>query len=271
MSAPSAPALGESLRPLTSDPLRSAILCDVDGTLAPIADRPEDSRVQDGVAGLLEELGRRYSLVACVSGRAAAEARRLVGVDTIAYVGSHGAELLRAGSDRPELIDAFARWEDRVAEFAVKHDGQPALEGLHIRLEDKGAIKAFHWRGAPDEAAAQSAMRDVAQQAQDAGLHIHWGRKVLEVRPPVPVDKGRGVRALLEAPVRAALYGGDDATDLDAFAALDELVAEGKLDVAVRVGVRSAEGPEAIVARADVAVDGVEGFTEVLSALAELS
>ena len=69
--------------------------------------------------------------------------------------------------------------------------------------------------------------------------------------------------------MRRALFAGDDTTDLDAFTALDALVAEGALDTAVRVGVRSDEGPPAIVERADVVVDGVEGFRRVLDVLAQ--
>ncbi len=65
-----------------------------------------------------------------------------------------------------------------------------------------------------------------------------------------------------------ALYGGDDATDLDAFEALEALEADGVLAAGVRVGVRSDEGPAAIVERADVVVDGVDGFIRVLVALA---
>jgi trehalose 6-phosphate phosphatase len=92
---------------------------------------------------------------------------------------------------------------------------------------------------------------------------------VLEVRPPVPIDKGQAVRDLVSSSAsRAALFGGDDATDLDAFDALDALVADGQLEAAVRVGVRSDEGPAAIVERADLVVDGVAGFTRVLAALA---
>jgi len=270
VSAPSVPDLAESLRPLTQNPSQAGIFCDIDGTLAPIVDRPEDARVREEVAVLLGRLGRRYAIVACVSGRPAAEARRLVGVGAIAYVGSHGAEVLRPGAKRPELVDAFASWEGRVRDFVTGRENEHDLKLLRIRLEDKGPIKAFHWRGSPDEAAAQRMLQGVAQEAESEGLAIHWGRKVLEVRPPVPVDKGQGVRALVETePVRAALYGGDDATDLDAFDALDGLTAEGRLDAAVRVGVRSPEGPEAIVARADVVVEGVRGFTGVLSALAE--
>jgi len=270
VSASSAQRLDESLRPLTRDPSQSAVFCDIDGTLAPIVSRPEDSHVREEVSVLLGRLGRRYAIVACVSGRPVAEARRLVGVGAIAYVGSHGAEVLRAGAKRPQLIDAFASWEGRVRDFAKGRENEHDFKRLRIRLEDKGPIKAFHWRGVPDEPAAETALQGVAQEAEAAGLAIHWGRKVLELRPPVPVDKGQGIRTLVEAtPVRAALYGGDDATDLDAFDSLDALVAEGRLDAAVRVGVRSPEGPEAIVTRADVVVEGVSGFTSVLVALAE--
>ena len=86
--------------------------------------------------------------------------------------------------------------------------------------------------------------------------------------PPVPVGKGLAVAELIGASgARAALFGGDDATDLDAFSALDQLVAERRLDAAVRVGVRSEEAPPGIVARADVVVDGTEGFRRVLDRL----
>ena len=261
--------LPERLSALTDAPEHGAVLCDIDGTLAPIVDRPADAHVREEASLLLSRLGRRYGLVACVSGRPVAEARRLVGVGAIAYVGSHGAEILHAGAKRPELIDAFASWEGRVRGFVRGREDEPDMKQLRIRLEDKGAIKAFHWRGAPDQVAAATLLEGVAQEAEAEGLAIHWGRKVLEIRPPVPVDKGRAVRALIErSAVRSALYGGDDATDLDAFEALDALVGGRELDAALRVGVKSAEGPAAIVERADIVVDGVDGFIEVLSVLA---
>lgn len=270
VSASPVKALAESLRPLTQQPSRAAIFCDIDGTLAPIVSRPEDSRVRKEVSVLLGRLGRRYATVACVSGRSVAEARRLVGVGAIAYVGSHGAEVLRAGTKRPQLVEAFVGWERPVCDFVRGRENERDFKRLRIRLEDKGPIKAFHWRGSPDEPAAETILQGVAEEAEATGLAVHWGRKVLEVRPPVHVDKGQGLITLLEtAPVRAAMYGGDDVTDLDAFDALDELTAEGRLDAAVRVGVRSPEGPEAIVTRADVVVEGVRGFTEVLIALTE--
>jgi len=88
------------------------------------------------------------------------------------------------------------------------------------------------------------------------------------------VEKGGSKRdlaivlTLRHSGVRVALFGGDDATDLDAFDALDALVADGTLGAAVRVGVRSDEGPPAVVQRADLVVDGVPEFRQVLEALA---
>ena len=269
MSAPTADTLAEGLRPLTEHPERSAVFCDIDGTLAPIVLRAEEAQVREEISVLLGRLGRRYLCVACVSGRPAAEARRLVGVGSIAYAGSHGAELLEPGSSRPRLIPAFKSWEERVRRFAADRDTS-ALRMLRVRIEDKGPIVAFHWRGVPDEDGALAAVEAIAMEAEAAGLATHWGRKVLEVRPPVPISKGHAVRELVtRTGPRAALFGGDDATDLDAFDALDALLADGQLDAAVRVGVRSDEGPPAIVERADLAVDGVGGFARVLAALAQ--
>jgi len=267
--APTAETLAAVLRPVTSDPASAAILCDVDGTLAPIVTRAEEAHVPEAASRLLGRAARRYGLVACISGRAAADARRLVGVGGIAYAGSHGAELLEPGASRARTSPAFASWTERVESFVADRD-DPDLRRLRVRIERKGPIVAFHWRGVPDEDAARTRLEGIAAEAEADGLDIHWGRKVFEVRPPVPVDKGQAVRELVErAGVRTALFGGDDATDLDAFAALDSLVADGVLETAIKVGVRSAEGPAAIVDQADHVVEGTEGFVAVLEALAE--
>jgi trehalose 6-phosphate phosphatase len=269
VSAPTADTLADTLRPLTEDPASAAVFCDIDGTLAPIVQRAEDAHVREQVSVLLGRLARRYLVVACVSGRPAAEARRLVGVGGLAYAGSHGAELLEPGSKQPRLVPAFKSWEGRIRRFAAKHD-TTELRLMRVRIEDKGPIAAFHWRGAPDEDGARTRLEGLAQEAEAAGFHTHWGRKVLEVRPPVPIDKGQAVRDIVaRTHARSAMFGGDDATDLDAFDALDALVRAGTLEHAVRVGVRSAEGPSAIVERADLVVDGVGGFSRVLEALAE--
>jgi trehalose 6-phosphate phosphatase len=142
------------------------------------------------------------------------------------------------------------------------------MQRLRVRLEDKGPIMAFHWRGAPDEDTAEAAVNRLAGEAEGAGFKTHRGRKVLEVRPPIPLDKGRGVHALVrEADLDAAVYVGDDRTDLDAFRALRECVEGGRLQHAVCVGVRSDETPPELEAGSDVLVDGPLGVRGLLEAL----
>ncbi len=252
----------DALSPLTADPTSAALFFDVDGTLAPIVHRAEDATVPKETSLLLARLSRRYASVACISGRAAADVRRLVGVGGIEYSGLHGAELLEPNTSRVEVVPEFARWMPEVQRFARASDTRE-LRALRVRIEDKGPIMTFHWRGAPDEEAAHARVRRIADEAEADGLWTHWGRKVLEIRPPVPIGKGRAVRELLaRRPVRAALYAGDDVTDLDAFAAL------GEVESAVRVGVRSDEGPREIVEQADLVVDGTDGVRAVLAELA---
>ncbi len=260
--------LSEALEPLRSNPSRSAVLLDIDGTLAPIVQHAADASVPEATRQLLIAVVKRYGLVACVSGRRASEARAMVSIGAISYLGSHGAELLRAGWTEAKLDPGLEDWARRIHEFGHEVD-TPELRRRRVRMEDKGAIIAFHWRGAPDEQAAEAAIDTIAERAKAAGLRTHAGRKVLEVRPPVRIDKGAGVTALLEnADIDVAMYVGDDATDLDAFRALEALAESGRLQRAIRVGVSSEDGPAAIQSEADVVVEGTEGVQELLSMLA---
>ena len=260
--------LSEVLAPVRADPHRAAILLDIDGTLAPIVEHAEDAHVPERTRHLLMRVARRYRVVACVSGRRAKEARAMVSIGTISYLGSHGAEVLRAGWTEAVLDAGVEDWARRIHEFGREAD-TPDLRRRRVRLEDKGAIVAFHWRGASDEQAARAAIDVIAARAQEAGLRTHWGRKVLEVRPPVRIDKGAGIVSFLDgAEVSVAVYIGDDATDIDAFHALTQLVEDGQLTRALRVGVSSEDGPPEVTAEADLVVDGTEGVQELLAVLA---
>ncbi|MQA73349.1 MAG: trehalose-phosphatase [Solirubrobacterales bacterium] len=255
------------IEPLRAHPERAAVLCDVDGTLAPITARPDQTLVPAPVRQALARIADRYRLVACVSGRPAATARALVGLDGIVYLGNHGLETLGAGAGEPELAPAATAAAGRARELVESLDAA-RLATVGLRLEDKGPIQALHWRGAESLAAAELEAREVAALAQASGLEPHWGRRVLELRPPTGIDKGTSVERLVAgAGVDSALYGGDDLTDLDAFTGLDRLLAAGRLLHAVRVGVGSPEGPAALVERCDLLVDGTEGFRAVLEAL----
>lgn len=267
MSAHTA-TLDELLAPLKADPERSAVLLDVDGTLAPIVQHADDAHIPEKTRRPLIEVAKRYGVVACVSGRRASDARRIVALGSIAYLGSHGSEVLRPGSIAPELDPELQAWTRRVQEFTARAFTEE-LHRLRVRVEDKEAIAAFHWRGAPDEEAAETAVREVAGRAEGSGFATHWGRKVLEVRPPVEIHKGRGIdRLLRDVDLDVALYAGDDRTDVDGFRALRAAVEDGRLRQAVCVGVASEETPPEVSEAADVLVDGPAGVRTLLEALA---
>ena len=258
----------DAIAPLRADPRRAGVLLDIDGLLAPIVRHADDAHVPEPTRVPLVAVAKRYGLVACVSGRQATTARRIVSLGSITYVGNHGAEMLRGGSSKVELDPEVAKWAPRIRAFADESFTDD-LRRLRVRAEDKDVIRAFHWRGAPDEEAAEAAVRGIAERAESAGLVTHWGRKVLEIRPPVELNKGRGVRRLIEeTPIAVAAYVGDDTTDLDAFAALRALVEEKQLEHALCVGVRSDETPAELEAQADLLVDGPRGVRALLSALA---
>ena len=233
------------LAPLREAPKETALLFDVDGTLAPIAPLPELARVPPETRAELARLARSYLLVACISGRAGDEAKALVGVEGIRYVGNHGLELDERAAALAGLIAAF---RDSVA----------------LPVEDKGLSLSYHYRGAEDEQAARAELEEVAERARAKGLDPRWGRKVLEIRPPVEADKGTAVQALLASvPARSGLYAGDDTTDLDAFAGLGQA----GLEHIVRIAVESEEGPGDLVAAADLTVSGPDELTRLLATL----
>lgn len=214
---------------LAADPSRAAVLLDVDGVLAPIVPRPEDARVPDDTRAELQRLVESYALVACVSGRAGEDARSVVGVAELAYVGNHGLEL------DPEA----AAWAERLESFLATVTWP--------RVEDKGLTASLHYRDAPDEHEARRELDAIGERARDAGFVARYGRKVLELVPPIAANKGTAITQLLERRgLERALYAGDDSTDLDAFAAL------APLELGVRVAVASPEGPAALRERADI-------------------
>lgn len=266
-------AAGDRPGPLADHPLeRSAILLDVDGTIAPIVGSPEDASVPLEVRHVLVDLARRSALVACVSGRTAADARRVVGVAAITYIGGHGSELLEPGMASAETDPQLDLWGDPVNDLAI--EAMRELSPLGVRREEKGPIAALHWRGASDEESVVAALERYSAIAEARGLAVHWGRKVLEFRPPVDFDKGRGIERLIRqrvadgASIEFAVYAGDDTTDLDAFAALDRLVESGELAAAMKVAVESSESPKALQDSADLVVGGTPGIGDLLKRLA---
>jgi trehalose-phosphatase len=239
-------ASDDLLTQLAANPAQAGLFLDFDGVLAPIVERPEDAIPPPETRAELERLVGTYALVAIVSGRTTEDVRARVGVDGIVYVGSHGLEL------EPQA----ERWRRTLAAFAADAPW-PQRD-----VEVKGLAVAFHFRGRADEREAVRQLDKIAESAREEGLVARYGRKILEVLPPVGSHKGTAVRALLdEHGLRRGLAAGDDTTDIDSFAALDYL------EVAVRVAVTSAEAPRVLLDAADVVLESTGEFLDLLRRL----
>ena len=272
---------------------RALIALDYDGTLAPIALDPVDSRPQPGALDALLALAPRVGQLVIITGRPAqfvVETGGLARVPGLLVLGQYGAERWQAGQvatrrPLPGLRAARAALGDLPA---------------GARLEDKGTALAVHTRQAADPQGLLLALRpQVEKLATATGLACHLGRFVLELRPPGD-DKGRALTGLLRPLPSGVLYAGDDLGDLPAFTALDALDAldgvgavggvgdpggvDGAADLAgaagtaaargravpvLRVCSDSAEAPAELRERADLLVDGPAGVVALLEALLE--
>ena len=249
------------LAPFRARPERAGVLTDFDGTLSPIVPDPAAARPLPEAAALLHRLADRYERVAVVSGRPAeflVHHLGLSGGGRLYAVGLYGMEYAQGGivTTRPDaeewraVVDTVAREAEEQAPFGVL-------------VERKGLSVTLHYRTAPEEAAW--ARRFAEDTAGRTGLVVHPARMSDELRPPVPVDKGRVVADLCEG-LEAACFIGDDVGDLPAFEALDRIAAARDLHV-LKVVAGSAELPAELATAADVVVDGPAGAVAVLRAL----
>ncbi len=258
---PATPRGRDGWAALLADPGRSLVALDYDGTLAPVVDRPSAAVPVAGAAGVLRALAAAVGQVALVTGRPADVVVALSGfaaVPGLVVMGQYGLQ----------------RWEGGVLE---QEPPSPALERARALvppllvaepgawLEDKGHSLVVHVRLAPDPAAALARLRPLVGVP---GLEVHPGRHVLELRPP-GFDKGRVLREIGRDRA-AVLFAGDDVGDLPAFAAVEQLRAQGTPGLTVCSD--STESPQELRLRADLVVPGPAGvlalLEELLAALA---
>jgi trehalose 6-phosphate phosphatase len=246
---------------LTAQPERTALLVDFDGSLSAIVERAEDARPLPEAVAQLSRLASQLGRVAVVSGRPAEFLATHLPVTGVDFVGLYGMET---------LIDGAHAIDERALPFLdeVKGATDAAERVLPADLIERksGVCVVLHWRPAPDrEAQVRALATDLAAQF---GLTQLVGRKAIELRPPVAIDKGDATRALIEG-FAVGAFAGDDTGDLPAFAALADAATDGTLDVAVRIGVHSPEAPPELEGAVDVLVDGPFGLVALLARVAD--
>jgi trehalose 6-phosphate phosphatase len=236
------------------------VATDLDGTLAPIVPHASEARVPAGALAVLERLtaGAR---VAVITGRDLNTARRMVPVEGVVVVGSHGLEAsfddpLIPGVDRVALSSALERVEQQVIS---------AVPSSFLHIERKAISTAFHYRAAPD---LEQQLREVLSSLPE-GLRLRDGRMVLEVIPDARGGKDVALTALAgHLRCKSMLVMGDDATDVAMFRAALTLARDEGMHL-VLAGVASGpETPPEIVELADVVLRSTEEALEGLETLA---
>ena len=238
------------------------VFSDVDGTLAPIVSRSEDAHITPRCRQLLAALIESGARVALITGRTLEDARETVDLDSVAFAASHGLEVwIQGQTERAEGVEPYVE----AASSVLEQTSGLRVDGLTV--EDKGAIVAFHYRNALNEWAARAAILDaIGRSAAAERFVVHEGRKVVELRPALEVNKGTAVTDLVSRlGVKSLICMGDDVTDLDMFAAAAR-ERDGGMAVAL-VAVRSPEIAREVMDAADYWVDGVGGVERLLGEL----
>lgn len=243
---------------------RLGVFTDIDGTISPIAPTPAAALVDPTCRAALARLRDLGVRVAAVSGRAAANARAMLGLDGVVYIGNHGLERWDAGvtSPVPQAVPYAAAIESALAQL-TRYDLP-----IGVLIENKGITASIHYRLVADPAAVAAQLGTwLADICQNSGLRLHPGRMIYELRPPLALHKGTALSDLLrEEHLDGAIFLGDDTTDVDGFLALRYARNAGLQTVTV--GVWSYETPVVVRETCDVLVPGVAGVAVLLAWLA---
>lgn len=241
------------------------LFTDVDGTISAIAPSPEAAVLLPGVRELLVEASQRFALVAAISGRGARDTRRLVGLPNLLYIGNHGMETIEPDEQEPVVIPEAASYAPAITMALDAVEERLAGQFPGLLVERKGATGSVHVRRTPNPQAAEQAVEIALREiALPAGLRVTRGKMVIELRPPVDVDKGQAFIAQIRRHgLAGALYLGDDRTDVDAFRALRRLQEMGECR-GVSVAVLHDEAPPELAREADVTLAGVERVPDFL-------
>jgi trehalose 6-phosphate phosphatase len=252
-----------ALAALAADPVRSGLVFDFDGVLAPIVADPTTSAMPDRVAASLRRLAGGLGLVAVISGRPVGFLEERVPVPGIPLLGSYGMEHSLDGARQIEPEAEKWLGQVRQAELMLRE----LLAGsAGIRVEEKPVSVAVHWRQAPDhDAAADQVRRATARVSSEVGLRLEPGKLIEELRPPISVDKGSAISALLAAnrELAAFAYAGDDLGDIPALRAVRDA---GGYALVIDHG---AETDPRLLELADETFQGTEAFADWLGQLAD--
>lgn len=242
---------------------------DFDGTLSPIASTPEGARLYPGVTDLLQR-AQKYARIAILTGREIEDGARKVNVDGVTYIGEHGLAWsdglpwqhpIHIAPGASEYISPGTYLLDLVAAR------QAEMPGIIVQRKRVGG--SVHYRLALDHEQARQKLLDLlAEPARHVHMQVSEGKQIVEIRPPLAIHKGMGLREFAQRnELRGLIFAGDDLTDLDAILEIPGLRKQGL--AALAIAACHPDTPPELLQHADIVVDGVPGMVALLRNIVE--
>ncbi len=243
---------------------------DFDGTLSPIAPTPEGAQLYPGVTDLLQR-AQKYARVAILTGREIEDGARKINLDGLTYIGTHGLEWsdglpwlheVHIDPDSLEYIPSGTYLLDLVA------TRQADLPGVIVQRKRIGG--SIHYRLAPDQQETrQKLLGLLTEAAQRVNMQLSEGKRIVEIRPPLAIDKGQALRQFAQRnALRGLIFAGDDRTDLDGILEMAKLRQQGLATLGIVA--RHHDTLPALLQHADMVVDEVPGMVALLRDMIEI-
>lgn len=264
------PALSDLKNVLAQRPL--GLVFDIDGTLSPIAPTSDEARLYAGVVPLLER-ARERAHVAIMTGREIADGARMVNVEGLTYIGTHGLEWsdglpsLRTVQVVPQALQYI---EPGTYLLDLVEQQLPRLPGVYVQRKRVGGT--LHYRlSADQEQARRDILAILEEPARQVNMRLREGKKMVEVLAPLAVNKGQALRSFVEHfQVQGVVFAGDDQTDLDAVLEVERLRKEKKVVAGLSIFVQHADTLPVLLEHADIVVQEVGGMVDLLREIVEM-
>lgn len=248
----------------------AGLFSDFDGTLSPMASTPDGASIAPGVREVLQSLSGQIELVGIVTGRAVDDARARVDLPDILYIGNHGLEWADRGThvEHPAGIAAAASVATALRQIFLELEAVTTTAG--VIFEDKRLSGSIHYRLSEDPVEIGQILGTITESvAASHGLYVASGKMVFELRPSATVNKGSALAEIVRGRgLRAAVFLGDDVTDVDGFRALKEIREKDGVET-LAVGVLTPDSAPSVIEESDVLLDGVNDVVRTLEALSQ--
>lgn len=242
------------------------LMFDIDGTLSPYISAlyPHQPQLYPGVVSLLQQ-AREYAHVAILTSRAVDNVAAMVNIDKLTYIGTYGAEWCNGLPSTHQIHvipEAQAYIEPSRYLLDLVEQKLPMLSGLILERKLLGGAIHYYQCSDPKQA-RQMILSVLGEPVRRANMHFDEGEWTIEIKPPIPEEKGQALRRFVEQfGLQGIVFAGDDLPDLTAFIEISHLRKEGVPGLSILV--KHIHTAPTLIEKADIKVQEVEEMVELL-------